>query len=382
MICRKTLFHTSLHVFILFYLCFSCFTVYLFAEELKPVTIKNGKLTIAVDPRIELLAVIQSLTDYLGFRNMPVLTQLDFGYKNEIAAVFGQYVDHPAPRRFHEMSPKGFWYTHPIRAVLHLSNPPELSQDVPFDDFAFMTAGGEDNLNDFVEKVRAFARETNFSEFYNSHIGIYETMVVNYRNKMKRAYVDDLEDYYGFKQGSYTIILAPLFHRGGFGPSIQKPDGMIDSYYIGGPRQIVNDMPDYGEEKGMRYLFWHEFSHSFVNHLTDKNIAAFRVPCTILLKDSNEGSVENFEGNEDLMISDWVSEHIVRGVTSRLSYIHLGKETGDERVKFEISQGFDYVAEITACLEKYDRNRDKYPTLEEFYPEIASVFDDLAEKNR
>ena len=88
---------------LLFCLCLSCFTVSLFAEELQPVTTKNGILTIAVDPRMELLAVIQSLTDYLGFRNMPVLTQLDFGYKNEIAAAFGQYADHPAPRRFHEM---------------------------------------------------------------------------------------------------------------------------------------------------------------------------------------------------------------------------------------------------------------------------------------
>ena len=82
------------------------------------------------------------------------------------------------------------------------------------------------------------------------------------------------------------------------------------------------------------------------------------------------------------MISGWLSEHIVRGATSRLAYLHIGKDTGDERVKFEISQGFNYVAEITACFEKYDQNRDKYPTLEEFYPEIASVFANLAEKNR
>ena len=92
---------------------------------------------------------------------------------------------------------------------------------------------------------------------------------------MKRAYVDDLEDYYGFEQGSYTIILAPLFHKGGFGPTIQNPCGLSDSYYIGGPRQIANDMPDYGEEKSMQYLFWHEFSHSFVNHLTDKIFRLF-----------------------------------------------------------------------------------------------------------
>ncbi|MFC1650903.1 DUF4932 domain-containing protein [Candidatus Latescibacterota bacterium] len=352
------------------------------AEEIKPVSVQNGDLTISVDPRIELLSVIQSLTDYRGFRGMPVLGKLDFAYKNEIAAAFGQYAEHPAPKIFHEMSQKGFWYTHPPRAMLHLSNPPELAQDVPFDDFAYMTAGGVDNLNDFVEKVRAFARETNFTEFYRSNAGMYEAMVNNYRDKMKRNYIEDLEDYYGFKQGNYTIILAPLFHDGGFGPRIETSEGVFDSYYLGGPWQIVNDIPDYAEESTIRYLCWHEFSHSFVNHLTDKNIAAFRESCSILLKASMEDGVENFEDNADVMISDWVSEHIVRGVTSRLAYVNLGESMGDERVKHEIGQGFKYVAEIIACLEKYEQNRTKYPTLEAFYPEIASVFADLAGINR
>ncbi|MFC1551091.1 DUF4932 domain-containing protein [Candidatus Latescibacterota bacterium] len=382
MVSRKTLFLDTIHVFTLFLLILSCITAPLSAEELKPVTIKNGELTISVDPRIELLSVIQSLTDYRGFQGRPVLGKLDFGYKHEIAAVFGKYSGHPAPKKFHEMSQNGFWYSHPVRAMLHLSNPPALAQDVQFDDFAFMTAGGEENLNVFVEKVRAFARETNFSEFYNGHIELYETMLANYRGKMKRAYVDDLEEYYGFAQGSYTIILSPLFHPGGFGPTIRRPNGMIDSYYIGGPRQIVDDIPDYGEDKNMQYLFWHEFSHSFVNHLTDLNIADFREPGIKLYVMPNIENAPNFEGQEDVMISDWVSEHIVRGVTSRLAYINLGKKTGDERVAFEIGQGFKYVAEVTACLEKYEQNRDKYPTLREFYPEIVSVFEELATDNR
>ncbi|MFC1538014.1 DUF4932 domain-containing protein [Candidatus Latescibacterota bacterium] len=358
------------------------FTTNLSAEELKAVTVNNGELTITVDPRIEFLSIIQSLTDYRGFQGRQVLGKLDFSYKNEIAAAFGKYAGHPAPIRFHEMSQKGFWYSHPPRAMLHLSNPPELGQEVPFDDFAYLTAGGKDNLNDFVEKIRAFARETDFEEFFNSHRGMYEKMVENYRNKMKRNYIEDLEGYYGFKQGSYTIILVPLFHGGGFGPRIQRPNGLIDSYYLGGPRQIINDMPDYGQESSIGYLCWHEFSHSFVNHLTDKHIALFRAPCTILLKASMKEGAENFEENADVMINDWVSEHIVRGVTSRLSYINLGEKTGEERVKFEIGQGFDYVAEITACLEKYEHNREKYSTLEDFYPEIASVFAGLAKGNR
>lgn len=98
------------------------------------------------------------------------------------------------------------------------------------------------------------------------------------------------------------------------------------------------------------------------------------------MKASLKNSAENFAENADVMISNWVSEHIMRGVTSRLSYINLGKKTGDKIVEIEIGQGFPYVAEVTACLETYEQNRGKYPTLEQFYPEIVLVFTELAEE--
>jgi len=352
------------------------------APDCEAVTVTAGSLTIAIDPRIELLSIIQFLTDYKGFNDMPVLTHFDFPYKQEIAAVFGNYAQHPAANRFQEMSRKGFWYSHPPKSMLYLSNPPELKQNLQFDELVILTAGGRDNLTAYIKAVRSFARETNFVKFYNQHRGMYKTIVAQYRKEMKRDYVKDLEDYYGSKQQSYTIILVPLFHPGGFGPRIQRGEGIFDAYYIGGPRQIIDNMPHFGNDDNIRYLCWHEFSHSFVNHLTDRNIDGFRTSGMILLGLTSKEKVESPGGDFDIQISDWVSEHIVRGVTSRLAYINPGKEKGDEMVQFEIGQGFPYVKEITECLADYDSHRDKYPTLASFYPEIIAVFERLARQNQ
>jgi hypothetical protein len=44
----------------------------------------------------------------------------------------------------------------------------------------------------------------------------------------------------------------------------------------------------------------------------------------------------------------------------------------------EIDRGFLWTNQLVKELEKYDRNRDKYPTLNSFMPEIVKFFDKIA----
>ncbi|HUV13462.1 MAG TPA: DUF4932 domain-containing protein, partial [Acidobacteriota bacterium] len=332
----------------------------------------SNRLTVSVDPRIELLAVVQLLSDYKGFNGMPVLTQLEFPYRDAITDSFSPFKDHKAVRLFSEMSQQGFWYGQPPHSMLHLGSPPQLKELVEFDPFIVERAGGQEKLELFLDVLRDFAVESRFMEFFNANAHVYEKMVASYRERISRNYIADIEQYFGVRQRSYNVVLAPLFHCGGFGPRIKRGEGVYDVYNLGGPCKVVDGEPEFGSEGNIRRLFWHEFGHSFVSHLTDQYVETLLAPSRILLG-------EKFVPDQaEVQVAEFASEHILRAVTTRLAILKLSAAEGQAALETEQSQGFPLVEEICRALVVYEKNRDRYATLADFYPELILVFDRLA----
>ena len=128
----------------------------------------DNSINITVDPRIELLSVVQYLSDYKGYQGMQMITSFSFTYKNDVIAYFEPYKDHEAVKLFKEMSSNGFWYGQPPHSMLYLSAPPELRVLTPVDAFNVERAGGQEKLEEFFGQLRSFAVETDFMNFYNS----------------------------------------------------------------------------------------------------------------------------------------------------------------------------------------------------------------------
>ncbi|HJD74914.1 MAG TPA: DUF4932 domain-containing protein, partial [Bacteroides reticulotermitis] len=47
-------------------------------------------------------------------------------------------------------------------------------------------------------------------------------------------------------------------------------------------------------------------------------------------------------------------------------------------VKYEISRSFLWIKELVAVLQEYDKQRDRYPTLDSYMPKIAEAYTDIA----
>src|SRR4030042_4139755 len=109
-----------------------------------------------------------------------------------------------------------FRFGHPPSVILPLSNPPLLEERIPIDDFLVTMAGSRAKLDEFVQGMRAFAGDASFMDFFKGHESAYSQLASDYRRNMEWDYVKDLEEYYGYRQDSYHLILAPLFHPGGF----------------------------------------------------------------------------------------------------------------------------------------------------------------------
>jgi hypothetical protein len=336
-----------------------------------PIAAVAGKnINISVDPRIELLGVVQYLSGYE--ERTGLITDYDFEYKSELDSFFSDFRDHPAVRKFDSISSKGFSFDAPAAAMLYLSNPPELKVVRPFSAYLTGRARGEKNLMDFVEKLRDFAVESKFMDFYNNHSGLYEAIRNNALEKIEgRNYIDIIEEYYGMQNHSYNIILALLFHPGGFGPRIEREDGSFDIYNICGPKGVEENIPHFGTEKDFKYLAWHEFSHSFVNPLTSKHYEQVEKYKDLI------GPVE--EQMTSQAYPSWpiiVNEHVVRAVTARLAYIHDGNLEGKRALNRETGNGFLYIHGLVKKLKHYEKNRDVYPSFNDFYPELLQAFEE------
>jgi hypothetical protein len=153
-------------------------------------------INVTVDPRIELLTIVQLLADWE--LKSTFVTELDYPYKQEILAHFSQYAGNAAPVMYPDMLAYGFAYDAPVQAILHCSNPPELKQLAPMPQDVLRRSGGAENLETFIAALRDFATTTEFMAFFAGHRTYYDSVTAAVQNAMAgEDYVTQLEDYCG-----------------------------------------------------------------------------------------------------------------------------------------------------------------------------------------
>ena len=350
-----------------------CHQSHLCAQEAVDAQRDRSTIDVSVDPRIELLAAVQLISGY-GERTR-LITRHDFRYKKRMTLQFSPYADHDAVRLFDSMSRRGFSFDAPVAAILHCSNPPELEVLAEVPDGIVARAGGREQLDAFLAALRDFARETDFAGFFENHASEYEKMIAPVRAHLADIDIGMLEAYYGTKQSGYHIILAPLFHPGGFGPSVRlEEDQLPHIYSVMGPHGTESDVPTFGAAEDFRYLVWHEFSHSFVNPIVDahgEEVDRFSALFEPLRQRMSRQAYKNWR--------TCVYEHIVRAATCRFTARELGEEAAKEAIDYESSRAFVYVEELCGKLRKYESNRDQYETLNDFFPVLLQVFEQASE---
>jgi len=342
------------------------------------VTLKESKFVdVSVDPRIELLSAVQLLSNY------PLLNQSDFQYKKEMLDYFSPFKSHPAVTKFIEMSNINFNYDAPPTAMLFLSNPPELKIVTPFTNYIIGRAGGREDSEAFIEALRDFAVKSNFMDFFNAHKDFYAILIKDAEATLgDYKDVSMLENFYGISQNSYNIILVPLFAHG-YGPKVEIEPSKYDIYCIIG--YVQRGTPSFGERLSLRYLVWHEFSHSFVNPITEKYVNEVNKYSKLFLpiKDIME----------KMAYSQWqlcVNEHIIRAVVVKFAEKAIEQDfeqdvaeimlsvLSERLLSDEVKKGFVYIRRIYDLIDTYEKNRDKYPTFIDFYPEILDYFSEIS----
>jgi len=343
-----------------------------------PIFVTKNSLNISIDPRIELLSIVQYLSNYEeNFYGR--ITDYDFTYRNKVDEYFEEFKDHEAVKLSYELSHEGFNFDAPPAAVLYMTKDFQLRDDVEIEDYLIERAKGIDNINKLFNALNKFWEDTKFNDFFNENKEYYTYLVKNTSEMIsdEKNIVEELEQYYGIKQESYNVILVSLYGPGGYGPRVKLINKNNEIYSIIGATNIdANNRPIFGDEDYFDYIQNHEFSHSFINPLTEK-----------YLDIANEYS-SLYNPIEDKMLpfgyTDWeisLNEHIIRALTSRFSYLE-NNLSGKNALLKEKEDGFIYIDKLFEKLEEYEDNRDKYPTIDSFYPELIKSLDYYVKNNQ
>ncbi|MDD4028295.1 MAG: DUF4932 domain-containing protein [Caldisericia bacterium] len=338
------------------------------SSSLSPQSTKK-QVVVSTDPRIELIATLQMM---IGAWPM---SSLDFDYIREVQDTFYPYYRHPVLQQFAYM-----WYMYgfsqeiPSTCMLHLSQPPELKVQIPFSKEIIDCAGGERNLNDFLTLLRDFAETTDFMYFYEDHLGFYQDAIQLAEKKLEtKNTIFMLEDYFGYTNRSYELILVPLFHEDGYATNVN-----LKYYALIGPFDVDEKkdekLPYWKDSDGLHKQLLKSFSYAFVHPLIRSNHQK--------IIDTQKLLIPIRRPMMYVDIQTWpqcLTEHIVRTISQRFTFIEYGEKDWKEQRQKDIQDSFVYIDYIEKWLQDYETNRSFYADFERFYPVLFNNVRTLCE---
>lgn len=329
------------------------------------------------DERIELMSVICHLAEFDEY-NM----NLGGMYIAEVDSFFANVKNHPVVELMDSLRQNnGISFDSPMAFAVNLQkdgNQFSLVCDTLVPERRW---NGVD-LQMVTENISDFYTTSNFGKFFDSHKPFYkEICEVFNSNVISKFNQNWYEQFYGTEpKEQFEVIIGFVNGGANYGPSRQLPGKPRDVFAIMGYALDENGESYYSSEP-QNYLttLVHEFNHSFVNPLADdpRFKSRMRQPAETMYR----LSLQVMRNSAYASWANLVNESIVRAAVIRY-LIDNNTQIDDVRksVIDEMSVGFYWTPELVKCLSKYSENRDKYPTLADYYPVIIEFFDEYTQK--
>jgi hypothetical protein len=335
-------------------------------ENLKPIERSVGSLQISIDPRMELLTAIQLLSNTSWIDKKK-------SYSQEAITYFKSFSSEDAVAQTDYLEQNHtFGADAPPEFMLCLSQVPELEQKKAFSERLLERDGGTENLEQYRKVVKQFAEISNFENFWNSRVSLYNQILdLTIAEIGEIDLVKIMENYFNETQESYHLILSPSF-SGGFGPRIPANNGKYDIYACITTWYEKDDIPYMAQEDLKNYI-WHEWGHSFVNPLTEKYKDKVNASSKLL-----EPIAKKQAGQAYPYWYQSVNEHIIRAIHVRLLELYSDSQKTRKMLDNELERRFIYIEPLIEKLKDFEKQRDeKGITFSEYYPELINVFDSL-----
>ncbi len=333
----------------------------LLAESVVPPQETKGGVYFSVDPRMEVLAVVQYLSGCKRIAKDP---------KEYVAAIdewFCEYRDHPVVQLWPKLEKRGFNYDSPVMYFLQYAAIPfsqkvnalqKYASDVWDDQFKeiFGSKAKEREmlalLNDFIAKSR-------FTDFMASQEDFYKAQIQSAAAALNQADIAKaMNSWYGSRGNSYNYIISPLLGMSGYGPCLQNSSGNLDLFCVAAAKT---------DPQSLLIMLLHEFSHSYVNHLVDEHYDTLKQARKLRKPIAEKMKAQGYN-------NWWVilAEHYVRTATIRIYHSLTDAPSVKHLVESEVRRGFIYTPAINTDLEAYESKREADGMdFGSFFPELV-----------
>lgn len=334
-----------------------------------------SEIYVRISPEMELLSGVLSQTSWIAHRG-PANGGNE--YFRALQEFFDPYREHEAVKIAQRLTDRGFTYDAPPAFAAHLGPLPDLELAYEYSEYLIQRAGNRKNLEDFRLALKTLAEEARFMDFYAAWEPYLAEIVAETTAEFEPETAKGwLEQFFGWEAAEFHLILAPaMFPGGGYGVTIDTPDGGLIAYQITRENGISTDRPEFPTGQSLEQLTVHELGHSFVNPSIDaypKEVNKLR-PLYNRVRSEMErqayGSVGIF-----------LNEQVLRAVEVLAAGELYGAAVVEEQIAYHENRGFYLTRFVLEQLEVYQSNRDQYPTFREFVPVLLSQLADYQAEN-
>jgi len=333
-----------------------------------------GRIKIEVDPRVELISIVFRLAGSPEFNDGTLRP-----YVKAIERHFGDFDNHPVVkmaarlRKTRLMSCDG-----PMSLAVHIDRNLRLRKTTEEWPSTLDYRWEKLETVEFLEKLRQFAAETKFNEFFKAQSEIYEKGIRSCEGFIAPHNLGKwLGDFFGVKEtGDLRLVLG--FVNGFFNYGRRFADGRTsEKYAIVGMRPFdsANTVIFRPMQMGITV---HEFCHSFANPVVKKYMDRLQPAGERLFAVHGPAMrMKGYQKWESVMYETAVRACVMSFVRHSFEPMYL-----DYFLKDEVKAGFVWTEDMGNFLKTYESNRDKYPTFESFFPEFVKFLNDYSIKTK
>lgn len=323
-----------------------------------------------VDERVEILSIVFRLAESKEYNS-----EIFKLYTDKIQKYYNSFKNHELIQFIKKMRKEnGVGYDAVMTMAIHLDE--QLDPLIEFTNEVPDTRWGKENSYKFVSLLKKFYQDSDSKKFFEQNKKLYEEVNNRFLPIYKDLDINWYKSFYGKEPNEEFLIVNGLGNGGGnYSSSINFSSNKRKVYAIMGTwKTDSTGMAIFPIENYFPTLL-HEFNHSFINYLLDENPKPFQ-----------ESGITIFNEVKDKMnnggYNDWqtmLNEALVRASVVKYMKDHnFGKDQISLEVSEQISRGFIWIEELVEELEKYSSNRDEYPTLKSYMPNLIKAYKEYA----
>lgn len=328
---------------------------------------------VTVDPRVELLSIIFHLAGSHEYNQQHMES-----YVKDVDAYFAPYLNHPVVELAKKLrQSRGISFDAPMRMAVHLTDVEMLETRTPLEPWpdSLDRRWTEADAEEFLLRARQFVSDSSYQEFFDHHRPLYNVAEERVSSLLQsRFHLEWFDDFFGTRPAAkFTVAIGMLNGGCNYGVNC-RADAEDDLYCVLGVWETdAQGLPQFSD--GVLPTIIHEFCHSYTNEFVDRHLSELQGAGEQLFAPV----AANMQSQGYYDARSLLYESMVRACVVRYVRKHDGPQAAHDQLQEEHRRGFSWVEPLSDLLAEYESQRERYPALEDFSPQVIRFFNDVAE---